>query len=110
MLGDNIKKLREQKGLSINALANICNISPGYLSDLEKNNKQNPSTSMLEKISSVLGVSAQTLLKENMDEPDEIDRLEEDMKILFSKMKDLSPNDRKKILDIITIFEKENNE
>ena len=110
MIGENIKKLRERKNISLNAFARKCNMSPGYLSDLEKGKKLNPSMDLLDKIASELGVTVQQLLKENIDEADEIDKLEADMKILYSKIKDLTPNDRKKILKTIEQFEKENNE
>lgn len=108
MLGDNIKQLRENKNLSINSLARRCSMSPGYLSDLEKGKKENPSLDTLEKIASELDTTVQQLFKETINEPDEIDELEADMKLLYSKIKDLSPNDRKKILEIIKKFEDEN--
>lgn len=54
MMGDNIRNAREAKGLSINALAKKCNISPGYLSDIEKGKKDNPSIDLLRSIAEVL--------------------------------------------------------
>lgn len=107
MLGENIKKIRKGKGLSINELARRCKMSPGYLSDIEKGNKDNPSIERLEKIANELNVTVQSLFKNDIDIDDEIDRLEEDMKLLYSKVKKLSKDDRQKILDIIEQFEEE---
>lgn len=107
MLGDNIKKIRESRGLSINAVAKESNISAGYLSDIEKNNKLNPSNEILESISKSLNVTVSDLYKEDR-KPDEIDQMEEDFKILYKKMKKISPSDREKIMKMIEIFESEN--
>lgn len=109
MLGENIKKLRELRGLSINALAKLCNVSPGYISDLEKNKKQNPSTDLLERIAIALAVNVQDLFDGNK-EHDEIDQLEKDFRLLYHKMKNITPSDRKKILKMIELFESENND
>lgn len=107
MLGDNIKKIRESRGLSINAVAKESNISAGYLSDIEKNNKLNPSNEILESIAKSLNVTVSDLYKEDR-KPDEIDQMEEDFKILYKKMKKISPSDREKIMKMIEIFESEN--
>jgi transcriptional regulator with XRE-family HTH domain len=66
VLGDNIKKFRELKGISINALAKACNISSGYLSDIEKNKKTNPSTDVLEVIAKNLDTTVQHFFKEDI--------------------------------------------
>lgn len=107
MLGDNIKFFRKEKKLSLNQLAKLAGIAPSYLSDLENNKCINPSMEKLGKLSEVLNVKIEDFYKE---EPDEIDKLEAEMKLLYCKLKDLTPNDRKKILKIIEEFERENGE
>ena len=102
MIGENIKKLREQKSISINALARECNMSPGYLSDLEKGKKDNPSVETLEKIASNLGITAQQLFKENIEQNDEIDEIEKE---IYEKLKNITKADKEKILKMIEIFE-----
>lgn len=104
MLGDNIRAFRKEKGLSLNKLAKLVGMSPSYLSDLENNKSINPSMEKLNKLAEVLEVKIEDFYK---SEPDELDKLEEDMKVLYSKVKKLSKNDRKKILDIIEQFENE---
>jgi len=66
LLGDNIKKIRESKKYSINFLARKCNMSVGYLSDLEKNKKDNPSKDMLQKIADALEVPISSFFDDDM--------------------------------------------
>jgi transcriptional regulator with XRE-family HTH domain len=48
-LGQIIKKLRQQKGLKQNMFADLCNLSPAYLSQIE-NNQKDPNLSILKDI------------------------------------------------------------
>jgi transcriptional regulator with XRE-family HTH domain len=47
--GSKVKELREQKGFSIEFLANISNVDRTYISDIEKG-KRNVSIEIMEKI------------------------------------------------------------
>ncbi len=75
MIGERIKKYREQRKLSMSELAERAGVAKSYLSSIERNLQSNPSVQFLEKISTVLGVSVNTLLhdedentnNENMD-------------------------------------------
>jgi transcriptional regulator with XRE-family HTH domain len=58
--GHKIKQLREQKGYSIEYLANIANIDRTYISDIEKG-KRNVSLLIIEKLSKALDVTIQEL-------------------------------------------------
>jgi transcriptional regulator with XRE-family HTH domain len=58
--GHKIKQLREQKGYSIEYLANIANIDRTYISDIEKG-KRNVSILIIEKLSKALDVTIQEL-------------------------------------------------
>lgn len=58
--GHKIKQLREQKGYSIEYLANIANIDRTYISDIEKG-KRNVSLLIIEKLSKALEVNIQEL-------------------------------------------------
>ena len=51
--GYKVKELREQKGFSIEQLANISNVDRNYISDIEKG-KRNVSIEIMEKI--ILGL------------------------------------------------------
>lgn len=58
--GQKVKSLREQKGISIEHLANISNVDRNYISDIEKG-KRNVSITIIEKLSKALEVSIQEL-------------------------------------------------
>jgi transcriptional regulator with XRE-family HTH domain len=47
--GNKVKALREEKGFSIEQLANISNIDRNYISDIEKG-KRNASIEIIEKV------------------------------------------------------------
>jgi transcriptional regulator with XRE-family HTH domain len=58
--GSKVKELREQKGFSIEYLANIADIDRTYISDIEKG-KRNVSLLIIEKLSKALEVNIQEL-------------------------------------------------
>jgi len=64
MIGEQIKKFRLAKGMSLSELADSAGVAKSYLSSIERNIQSNPSIQFLDKISSVLGVSVETLLNE----------------------------------------------
>lgn len=61
-LGQKIRQLREEKGLSLNGLAEEASISKAYLSQLENDVSKQPSAEILLKIASALGVTIADLL------------------------------------------------
>ncbi|MBU7593495.1 helix-turn-helix domain-containing protein [Metabacillus halosaccharovorans] len=74
MIGPRIKKYRTKKNLSLSELAERAGVAKSYLSSIERNLQSNPSVQFLEKVSSVLGVSVNTLLNEqNETDPEELD-------------------------------------
>ncbi|OAS85165.1 MULTISPECIES: helix-turn-helix domain-containing protein [Metabacillus] len=74
MIGPRIKKYRTQKNLSLSELAERAGVAKSYLSSIERNLQSNPSVQFLEKVSSVLGVSVNTLLDEQSEtNPQELD-------------------------------------
>lgn len=62
MIGERIKKLREQKGYSITELAEHANVSKSYLSYIERDLNKNPSIHFLMKVAKPLDVSIEYLL------------------------------------------------
>jgi XRE family transcriptional regulator of biofilm formation len=67
LIGQRIKQFRLQKQLSLSELAERAGIAKSYLSSIERNLQSNPSIQFLEKVSSVLGVSVNTLLDEDQE-------------------------------------------
>lgn len=61
-IGEYIKKIREEKGLSINQLALYSNVSAAHISRIERGLRE-PSPEILEKISEVLKVPYEELMK-----------------------------------------------
>ena len=55
MYKNKIRKYRIKRGLTIKELADRCGVSAGYICHLEKGNRDNPSTEVMENIAIVLG-------------------------------------------------------
>ena len=62
--GQKVKELREQKGFSIEQLANISNVDRNYISDIEKG-KRNVSIEIMEKIILALDTDFMTFFNDN---------------------------------------------
>lgn len=107
MVGDKIREFRTLKGISLSQLAKVANVSKGYLSDVEKNVKSNPSTEFLEKIANALEINMSELFSDNSSKLDLFE--DDDMKLMFSKAQKMSKENRKKVLKMMEIFEEENN-
>jgi len=75
MIGEKIKAFREQKKMSLSELAERSGVAKSYLSSIERNIQSNPSIQVLEKISSVLGVSTNVLIHD-FDENDKASELD----------------------------------
>ena len=61
-LNQKLKKLREEKGLSLNGLAETARVSKAYLSQLENSVSKQPSAEVLFRIASALGTTIADLL------------------------------------------------
>lgn len=81
LLGDRIRKIREDKGLSQKEVALKVDIDRGQYSRIETN-KVEPTLSTLEKIASAFGIEIEDLIKKN--EPITVDSFE---KSLVEKVK-----------------------
>jgi transcriptional regulator with XRE-family HTH domain len=62
----NLKDFRKKEGLSQMRLADYCNISPGYIGEIESGRKF-PSTEMIEKIAGVLRIEPYIFFKNPRD-------------------------------------------
>jgi transcriptional regulator with XRE-family HTH domain len=94
-LSDQIRKRRQEEGLSVADLARLASVSKAYISQLENNiNGVRPSANVLFKIASALGTSINTLLEKDgsdqlADFPEELQKFalaeqlpEEEIKLL----------------------------
>ncbi|WP_430509959.1 helix-turn-helix domain-containing protein [Gottfriedia solisilvae] len=83
MIGERIKKLRLQHGMSLTELAERADIAKSYISSIERNIQSNPSIQVLEKIAAVFNTTAENLLS-GISDPVEADN--EWMQILKEAM------------------------
>jgi XRE family transcriptional regulator of biofilm formation len=83
MIGDRVKKLRQEKKMSLSELALKAGVAKSYLSSLERNLQTNPSVQFLEKIGSVLGVPVDNLI---LEQPNKEDLDSEWMKLVQEAM------------------------
>jgi XRE family transcriptional regulator, master regulator for biofilm formation len=70
VIGEQVKKYRLEKRLSITALADKAGVAKSYISALERNIQQNPSIQLLEKIADVLKIPVDYLIKPEVDTHD----------------------------------------
>lgn len=68
MIGDRVKYYRLKKELTLSEAAARAGVAKSYLSSIERNIQHNPSVQFLEKISSVLDVSMETLLLDDNEQ------------------------------------------
>lgn len=61
-LSRKLKELRQAKDLSVAELADRCGVSEPYLRQIENGRKENPSASILKKLSAALGTTVADLL------------------------------------------------
>ncbi|MBU8880509.1 helix-turn-helix domain-containing protein [Bacillus sp. FJAT-29790] len=67
MVGNRIKRLRLEKGYSINELSEKAGVSKSYLSYIERGIQRNPSLQVISKLASTLGTNVEDLLDTNKD-------------------------------------------
>ncbi|MBN6888184.1 XRE family transcriptional regulator, master regulator for biofilm formation [Cytobacillus horneckiae] len=70
MIGNRVKKLRQEKKMSLSELAEQAGVAKSYLSSLERNLQTNPSIQFLEKIAGVLNVPVDHLIHEQINKDD----------------------------------------
>lgn len=61
VVGKNLRRIRKEKGLSIERLSFISDVNKNYISDLERGNR-NPTLVMLDRLCYALGIEIKELL------------------------------------------------
>ncbi len=90
--------LREQKGITVNRLANLAGISQGFLRDIELGNKR-PTVETLSYICDALEISLKDFFDDNL-----FNRLSDDELLL--EIYKLTPEQRKLFLQLLRSFQK----
>lgn len=101
LLGEKLKKLRIQKGLSLDELAKLSDTSKSYLWELENREDRKPSAEKLIGIARVLSVTTEYLLDENAKFDDS-----QFKEAFFRKFNRLDDEDKEKIQQMIELWGK----
>ena len=100
-LGDKLRRHRQEKGYSLDKLAEITESSKSYLWELENRDTRKPSAEKLTRIAQALDVTTDYLLDESAA-PDEVVMRE----AFFRKFSKLKPEDQEKIQQMIDMWGK----
>jgi transcriptional regulator with XRE-family HTH domain len=103
-IGDKLRKLREQKNLTMREVAEATNIDYTYISKIEKG--KIPSLEKLKKLCNLYGIQLSSLFGNEIDLPNELKN--DGVKwITFGEemeKRDLTPDEIKKLLDALKIM------
>ncbi|MBF0141776.1 MAG: helix-turn-helix transcriptional regulator [Magnetococcales bacterium] len=85
-IGDKIKAIRKQKGLTLEQLGDLANSSKSYIWALENKNPPRPSADKIQKIADVLGVTPAFLLDQELNASPKEEVLDQAFFRKFQKM------------------------
>jgi transcriptional regulator with XRE-family HTH domain len=100
-LGGKIRHHRQEKGYSLDRLAELTNSSKSYIWELENRDTRKPSGEKLTKIAEALSVTTDYLLDDSAEPSDEVIK-----EAFFRKLTKLDPEDRKKIEQLVDMWRK----
>jgi transcriptional regulator with XRE-family HTH domain len=101
-LGEKIRRLRKEKDLTLEQLAEQTDSSKGYIWELENRDTLKPSAEKLVKIAVILNVNIEFLLDDSKHTPDDSVL----KNAFFKKFEKLNQEDQKKFMKIIEVWEK----
>jgi len=100
LLGDKIRKLRKEKSLTLDRLAELTESSKSYIWELENSNPPRPSAEKLAKIANQLGTTIEFLL----DESDEIHEADAADAHFYRQYQKMDPNTKEKIRRMVKLW------
>ena len=101
-LGEKLRELRKQRGLTLDKLADLAGLSKSYLWELENRESQRPSAEKLTALADALGVAAAYFLEEDVRAPEERN-LDE---AFFRGYQKLEPDAKEQLRKILDTFKK----
>jgi len=101
-LGEKLRDLRKERGLTLDKLAEMANLSKSYLWELENRESQRPSAEKLTGLADALGVAATYFLEEDVRAPEER-HLDE---AFFRNYQKLEPDAKEQLRKILNTFKK----
>lgn len=99
---EKLRELRKEKGISLKELGSVVNVAESTMS-LYENGKRQPDYETLLKLAEYFGVTVDYLLRGD----NETERLPEELVILNRNAKKMSPEKRKKLLEMARVMFKE---
>ncbi len=102
-LGEKLRRLRKNKGYTLDRLAELTDSSKSYIWELENKKPPRPSGEKIAKIASVLGVTAEYLLDptENVEVADAVDEA------FYRKYRRMAPTTKDKIRRMVDLWDDE---
>ena len=100
-LGEKIRRHRQEKGYSLDKLAELTGSSKSYIWELENRDTRKPSAEKLTRIAQALSVTTDYLLDESATPDEKV--LQE---AFFRKFKKLDPGDQEKIEQMVEAWGK----
>lgn len=97
MIGNNLKQLRKEKGLSLEALAKLANVSKAHVWSIEQD-RSSPTIDVTYKIAKALNVSIDLLIDLTIDKTSTNER------ILIQKYRKLSDKMKSKMPALLDIL------
>ena len=100
-LGEKIKRHRQEKGYSLDKLAELTESSKSYIWELETRDTRKPSGEKLTRIAQALEVTTDYLLDESANPDEKVVR-----EAFFRKFSKLDPDDKKRIEEMVEAWGK----
>jgi len=100
-LGEKFKRHRQEKGYSLDKLAELTESSKSYIWELETRDTRKPSGEKLTRIAQALEVTTDYLLDETADPDEKVVR-----EAFFRKFSRLDPDDKKRVEEMIEAWGK----
>lgn len=102
-LGEKIQKLRKEKGLTLEQLAELSDSSKSYIWELENKNLPRPSADKLSKVARELGVTMDYLI----DQEQKITEADATDEMFFRKYQRMNAEVKRKIRKMVELWEEE---
>ena len=101
-LGEKIRKLRKEKGYTLDRLAELTGSSKSYIWELENKTPPRPSADKVGRIAEALGVTADFLIDDSQTTPTEA--VADDA--FYRQYRNLDPQTKEKLRQMVDIWSK----
>jgi transcriptional regulator with XRE-family HTH domain len=102
-LGEKIRKIRKEKGYTLEKLGELTESSKSYIWELENKNPPRPSADKIAKIAAALGVTSDYLVDSRKSTPD-VEVLDD---AFFRKYRNMHPRTKERIRRMVDIWDED---